>query len=220
MIIQLINLNLPEASVRAHPLEYLYHAGISAVFFALHVYKYQMLSFLVLAMSVTVGGFLAWSLVGGLIHRPLPAFPRVLSEGITEAEARRVVEKLVPYVNKMLAYVHRILSGKDALMSVAISAGLFFASRVLATVSVLGLAYAAVILMFTVPKVYDMHSAEIDGAVNMFRQKATFLYVLINDSSLLLGFNPGFWYSLARSLASSYWMAHSNLVFVFCRLQV
>ena len=84
-------------------------------------------------------------------------------------------------------------------MSVAISAGLFFASRVLATVSVLGLAYAAVILMFTVPKVYDMHSAEIDGAVNMFRQKATFLYVLINDSSFLLGFNPRFWYSLARS---------------------
>ena len=61
-------------------------------------------------------------------------------------------------------------------MSVVICCSLFFASRVLATVSVLGLVYAVVVMMFTVPKVYDMHSAEIDGAINMFRQKATFLY--------------------------------------------
>lgn len=129
-----------------------------------------------MAMSGTVGAFLAWSLVGGFINRPLPRFPRVMREGITEAEARNFVEKSVPYVNKVLAYVHRILSGKDAFMSVVISCSLFFASRVLATVSVLGLVYAVVVLSFTLPKVYHMYSAEIDGAINMFRQKATFLY--------------------------------------------
>ncbi len=151
-------------------------AAISAGFLALHVYKYQMLSVIAMAMSVTVGAFLAWSLVGGFIHRPLPRFPRVLREGITESEARNMVEKSVPYVNMGLAYVHRILSGKDAFMSVVISCSLFFASRVLATVSLLGLVYAAVVLLFTLPKVYHMYSAEIDGAINMFRQKATFLY--------------------------------------------
>merc|ERR1719183_2098650 len=135
-----------------------------------------MLSVIAMAMSVTVGAFLAWSLVGGFIHRPLPRFPRVLREGITESEARNMVEKSVPYVNMGLAYVHRILSGKDAFMSVVISCSLFFASRVLATVSLLGLVYAAVVVVFTVPKVYDMHHADIDGAINLFREKATIIY--------------------------------------------
>ena len=135
-----------------------------------------MLSVFALALSVTIAVFLAWSLVGSFVHKPLPAFPRVLSEGIQEAEARRVVEKLLPFLNKGLAFTHRILSGKDAFMSVVISCSLFFASRVLATVSVLGLVYAVVVLSFTLPKVYHMYSAEIDGAINMFRQKATFLY--------------------------------------------
>jgi len=144
-------------------------AAISALFFGLHVYKYQMLSVVALALSVTVATFLAWSLVGSFVNRPLPAFPRVLTEGIQEAEARRVVEKTLPYVNKTLAFAHRILSGKDAFMSIALSVGLFFASRVLATVSLLGLVYAAVVVVFTVPKVYDMHHADIDGAINLFR---------------------------------------------------
>lgn len=144
-------------------------AAISALFFGLHVYKYQMLSVVALALSVTVATFLAWSLVGSFVNRPLPVFPRVLTEGIQEAEARRVVEKTLPYVNKTLAFAHRILSGKDAFMSIALSVGLFFASRVLATVSLLGLVYAAVVVVFTVPKVYDMHHADIDGAINLFR---------------------------------------------------
>ena len=33
----------------------------------------------------------------------------------------------------------------------------------------LGLVYAAVVVVFTVPKVYDMHHADIDGAINLFR---------------------------------------------------
>ena len=135
-----------------------------------------MLSVFALALSVTIAVFLAWSLVGSFVHKPLPAFPRVLSEGIQEAEARRVVEKLLPFLNKGLAFTHRILSGKDVLMSVALSTGLFFASRVLATVSLLGMMYGMVVVLFTMPKVYDMHHVEIDGAMNLFREKATFVY--------------------------------------------
>jgi hypothetical protein len=127
-------------------------------------------------MSMTIGAFLAWAFLGGLVHRPMPSFPRMFTEGIAEADMRRMVEKMLPYVNKTLHFVHRILSGKDVMMSVALSAGLFFASRVLATVSLLGLAYAGVVLVFTVPKVYEMYHEQIDGGINLFRQKATFIY--------------------------------------------
>jgi hypothetical protein len=139
-------------------------------------FQNNLLSFLALALAITIGTCLTWSVFGGLVSRPLPEFPKIFTEGIPEADMRRAVEKLLPYVNKSLHFIHRVLSGKDILMSVWLGAVLYLAHRVLETVSLLAVAYSFVVIVFTMPKVYEMYHDQIDEAVNMFRQKATFVY--------------------------------------------
>mmetsp|Transcript_3460 Transcript_3460/g.7022 ORF Transcript_3460/g.7022 Transcript_3460/m.7022 type:complete len:216 (-) Transcript_3460:4015-4662(-) len=150
--------------------------AVTAAFVLLFWAKNSFLSVAALLMSLTVGVMLVWSIIGGFIHRPPPPMPAFMVEGIAEAKIRAVVEKATPYVNKGLNFTHRILSGKDVLMSIVVSAGLFFLSKVLATVSLLGLAYACVVLAFAVPKVYEMYHDQIDNVIDIARQKVTFIH--------------------------------------------
>lgn len=137
-----------------------------------------MLSLITMGMGVSVLVMLAWSVIGGLhfVNKPPPPMPAFMVQGIAEAQIRNMVERVTPYVNKTLFFAHRILSGKDVMMSVCVGFGLYFLSKVFAAVSLLGLAYSAVVLVFSIPKLYEMYHVQIDDVVNMFREKATILY--------------------------------------------
>jgi hypothetical protein len=102
--------------------------------------------------------------------------PKFMVEGIPEAQMRALVEKVTPHLNSTLFFAYRILSGKDILMSICVGAGLFFLAKVFASISLLGLMYAAVVLVFSVPKVYEMYQDQIDDIVNLIRQKTTFIH--------------------------------------------
>ncbi len=153
-------------------------AGATALFFLLSTFKNNMLSLITMTAGISVLVMLAWSVIGGLhiVNKPPPPMPKFMVEGIAEAQIRSLVEHLTPYVNKSLFFIHRIFSGKDVVTSLCVGFGLYFLSKVFAAVSLLGLAYSAVVLVFSVPKVYEMYHVQIDEVVNMFRQKATILY--------------------------------------------
>ena len=148
-------------------------SGATMIFLVFQVAKYNMLSMTAFSLGACVLGMLAWSFVGGAIHRPPPALPGVMREGVTEGQVRALAEKATPYINKVLKFSNRVLSGKDVVMSVSVGAGCMILGKALALVSILGLAYTLVVLAFSVPKVYDMYHDQIDGVIDIVRQKVT-----------------------------------------------
>eukprot|EP00889_Picochlorum_renovo_P003404 jgi/Picre1/30434/NNA_005798.t1 len=126
--------------------------AVTALFVLLFWAKNSFLSVAALLMSLTVGVMLVWSIIGGFIHRP---HHRCLPLWLKGFQRQRS--------GLWLRRQHHI-------------AGLFFLSKVLATVSLLGLAYACVVLAFAVPKVYEMYHAQIDNVIDIARQKVTFIH--------------------------------------------
>lgn len=153
-------------------------SGATAAFFLFNMFKDNILSLVTMGLSMLIWVMLAWSVIGGLhfVNRPPPPMPTFMVEGIQEAQIRNMVEKATPYINKVLSFAHRTLSGKDMLMSMGVGAGMYMLARVFAAVSLVGLAYTAVVLVFSVPKIYEMYHDQIDGFIIMFRQKATIIY--------------------------------------------
>lgn len=151
-------------------------AVASVVFLLLQVLKFNFLSIACFLVATAVLGRLTWSIVGGIVHKPPPPLPKVLTEGVAEAQLKNLAEKATPHVNKGLHFAHRVLSGKDAFMSATVGSSFAFASYMLARVSLLAVAYLLLVIAFTVPKVYDMYKDQIDAALNSVREKATKIY--------------------------------------------
>lgn len=149
-------------------------AGVTVVAFLFQTFPF--LTVVLGASGSAVLGMLLWTNFGSVVKHSPPSLPKVLKEGVSEAEVKAVVEKLTPYVNKAMRLGHQLLSGKEVVLSFVVGIVLIFLAHMFATVSLLGLMYGSVLIMFSLPKVYEMYQGQIDGVLNMLREKATALH--------------------------------------------
>lgn len=119
---------------------------------------------------------LLWSQAGAWFKSAGPPVPKALREGVSEADARNLAEKLRAPANDVLAVVGRVLSGKDIKLSGMVAGALFISRWVFGYVSVLTLAYTVLVLAFTVPKLYEMRKNDADHVVALVRTKYTEAY--------------------------------------------
>lgn len=117
-----------------------------------------------------------WNIAASALKRPPPPLPKILSQGIPEAQLRAYADRAAPYINKGLSYLYRVLNGRDPVTSLLIAVSIYLGGKVAASVSLLTLAYLPVLFLFTLPKIYEMKKDEIDRVYDSARTHATAFY--------------------------------------------
>ncbi|GAB4818885.1 hypothetical protein N2152v2_005931 [Parachlorella kessleri] len=148
----------------------------TAAFLVLQYARFNAIATTAYALISLVLGSFIWNNIAAFTHRPPVPVPRVLREGVSEAEVRPYVEKSTLYVNKALAFAHRLATGREAALSGSAIAFLYTVAKVSSLFSLVGLAYTVVLLAFTLPKVYELKKDDIDAAVDQARKQLTTVY--------------------------------------------
>lgn len=138
-----------------------------------HINLLQTVAFTLL--TLVLGCFL-WNNLASFTHRPPVPVPLVLREGIKASDAKDVAEKATVHINKGLAYANRLATGREPVLTGSVVGVLYVVGRLAGAVSIVGLAYSAVLGAFTAPKVYELKKAEIDALVDKARAQWTAVY--------------------------------------------
>lgn len=75
-------------------------------------------------------------------------------------------------LNRCIALVHRMLTGKDVVLTGKVLSVLYVVSRLGKVFSVLTWAYVVVIVAFSVPKLYELKKHEIDRGLSQASNQA------------------------------------------------
>jgi hypothetical protein len=112
-----------------------------------------------------------WALVARFAGRTGPEehLPSLLRTGLDETTVRTLAEKVRVAANQGLAFVSRILSGADLILTFKTLVALWVAGWVGRLITPVGLLYTAILGLLTIPKVYEMRKDEIDNAVSQAR---------------------------------------------------
>ncbi|KAG2486462.1 hypothetical protein HYH03_014909 [Edaphochlamys debaryana] len=125
-----------------------------------------------------------WAQVGNFISKSGPPVPGFLKAGVSEEQAHRAVDSLLPALNKGLAFLGVLASGKDLKLSLLTMGGSYAAARVFALVTPITLAYAVVVLALSLPKVYEAKQAEVDRALAAVQAKLDELMAKFKENVL------------------------------------
>eukprot|EP00877_Chromochloris_zofingiensis_P010913 jgi/Chrzof1/6075/Cz17g08010.t1 len=101
---------------------------------------------------------------------PADALPTIFKTGIDDATARNLADKARVFLNDCLALLARILSGTDVALSVRTAAILWVVGYVGRFITPVGMLYTVVVLLFTLPKLYEMRKDDVDRGVELARQ--------------------------------------------------
>lgn len=153
-----------------------FHAGLTAIYLYLQFGVYNGISLLTTLVSVLIFTMVLWNIAASAMKRPPPPLPRILSQGIPEAQLRAYADRAAPYLNKGLSFMYRVLNGRDPMTSILIASSIYLGGKVAASVSLLTLAYLPILVLFTVPKIYEMKKDEIDRVYDSARTHATAFY--------------------------------------------
>ncbi|KAI7836748.1 hypothetical protein COHA_009386 [Chlorella ohadii] len=149
--------------------------GVTAVYAALQYGSVNPLQTSAYVGLVLVLGCFLWNNIASFTHRPPVPVPRLLKEGVSEGQAKDYAAKATVHVNKGLSFAHRLATGREPVLTGTVAGALYAVGRLAGLLSLLSLAYAAVLAAFVVPKVYELKKDEIDGALDKARAQVTAL---------------------------------------------
>ncbi|PSC72227.1 reticulon B2 [Micractinium conductrix] len=150
--------------------------GVTAVFLLLQFARINLLQTVAYALLTLVLGCFLWNNLASFTNKPPVPVPAVLSEGIKEADVKNFAEKATAHINKGLAYARRLATGREPVLTGSVVGVLYFVGRLAGLVSIVGLAYTAVLAAFTAPKVYELKKPEIDAMIDKARAQWTSVY--------------------------------------------
>ncbi|KAK3279151.1 hypothetical protein CYMTET_12952 [Cymbomonas tetramitiformis] len=158
--------------------------GATVAYFFLEKSGYTMLSLLSNALLIIVVACFLWSNLAGIIGRPPPPIPKI---ELKEADVRSVTDLAVAHFNKASAFVYQVLTGSDMMLSVKVGGGLWLAGKLGGLFHFFTMIYMAVLVAFTVPKVYQLKQKEIDEllAIAMVHVKKYYAVIEANVLSKL-----------------------------------
>lgn len=114
--------------------------GLTAAYLVLEWSGYSLFCLAAYALLTLLSGLLIWHYAAPFVkmNPPVPSF---VNNGITEEEAKKAMEKAVPLVNKTLAMLNNVITGKDLVLSVKVLGAIYITARVSAMISLFTLAY-------------------------------------------------------------------------------
>lgn len=158
--------------------------SVTLVFLALMLNPYPFITLLCYLLSVLSAACFFWAQFGSIMHRNGPPVPTILKEGVSEEQMRRSAETLRPLVNKALAYVSVLVTGKDLKVCVLVPVLSYCAARTFVYITPLKLAYIIFVLAFALPKAYELKQDEVDRVLRIANQKAKETYAKFNEAVL------------------------------------
>lgn len=158
--------------------------SVTVVFLALMLNKYPFITLLCYLLSVLSAACFLWAQFGSIMHRNGPPVPAILKEGVSEEQMRRFSESLRPLVNKALAYISVLVTGKDLKICILVPVLSYFAARIFLYITPLKLAYLVFFLAFVLPKAYEVKQDEVNQVVKVANEKGHELYAKFNEAVL------------------------------------
>ncbi|KAM0015560.1 hypothetical protein Hdeb2414_s0032g00712121 [Helianthus debilis subsp. tardiflorus] len=133
--------------------------GATVIWFLFEVLEYHLLTLVCHSLILTLAILFLWSNASTFIHKSPPKIPEVL---IPEKPVTEIVSSLRIEINRGLAALHDIASGKDLKKFLSVIAGLWFVSIISNCYNFLTLVYISLVLLFSVPVIYDKFEDKID----------------------------------------------------------
>ncbi|XP_076951897.1 reticulon-like protein B2 [Bidens hawaiensis] len=133
--------------------------GVTLIWFLFEVLEYHLLTLVCHSLILTLAILFLWSNASTFIHKSPPKIPEV---SVPEKPVLEIVSSLRIEINHGLAAIRDIASGKDLKKFLSVIAGLWFVSIISNCYNFLTLVYISVVLLFSVPVVYDKYEDKID----------------------------------------------------------
>eukprot|EP00878_Enallax_costatus_P000526 GHUV01000621.1.p1 GENE.GHUV01000621.1~~GHUV01000621.1.p1 ORF type:complete len:223 (+),score=49.36 GHUV01000621.1:284-952(+) len=116
---------------------------------------------------ISVIGCQIWAFIAKFAQRTGPEthLPGLFRTGLDETTVRTLAEKTCVAANQGLAFLRRILTGEDMVLTVKTLIVLYAVKIVGRLITPIGFLYTVILGLFTLPKVYEMRKDEIDSAV-------------------------------------------------------
>ncbi|KAL4570730.1 hypothetical protein LXL04_026391 [Taraxacum kok-saghyz] len=133
--------------------------GVSLIWFLFEVMEYHLLTLICHSLILTLAILFLWSNASAFVKKTPPKIPQV---AIPEKPVLEIVSSLRIELNRGFAVLRDIASGKDLKKFLSVIAGLWFVSIISNCYNFLTLVYILVVLLFTVPVVYDKYEDKID----------------------------------------------------------
>lgn len=151
-------------------------AGITLAYILLEWSNLSLLKIVSHSLLAVVTLSFLWSNIANFTNKagvPIPAFVR---NGVSESQVRQFAETAVGPINRILAFVKRILSGQEVVLSIQVALALYIFGRLGGVFTSLALVYTVVLLAFSVPKAYEMKKDEVDDVLNSVQKQSTSIY--------------------------------------------
>lgn len=114
--------------------------GLTVAYLVLEWSGYSITCLVAYAIFALLTGLLVWHYAAPFVKMN-PPVPSLIIHGITEEEAKKVVEKTVPLANRLLATASAVITGKDLFLSAKVLGALYAVARVSSMISLFTLTY-------------------------------------------------------------------------------
>ncbi|CAN4127285.1 unnamed protein product [Withania somnifera] len=141
--------------------------GATAIWVLFEVVEYHLLTLLCHGVMIALSGLFLFSNASTFIHKSAPHIPEV---HIPEKPVLEFASALRNEVNRALAVLREIASGRDLKMFLFVISGLWIASILGGCCDFLTLFYIIVVVLHTVPVLYEKYEDQVDS----FAEKALY----------------------------------------------
>jgi hypothetical protein len=136
--------------------------GATALWILFDVFEYHLLTLVCHALILVLAGLFLWSNATSFINKSPPRIPEV---SIPEKPVLQIASDLRITINGAFAVLREIASGRDLKKFLGVIAGLWIISVLGGCFNFLTLLYIAVVLLHTLPVLYDKYEDQVDPFV-------------------------------------------------------
>ncbi|KAL9230986.1 hypothetical protein vseg_006264 [Gypsophila vaccaria] len=155
--------------------------SVTAVWMLFDVFEYHLLSLICHLLILTLAGLFLWSNASTFIHKSPPNIPVV---SIPEGPVLETASALRYEINRGLASLHEIASGRDLKKFLAVIAGLWIFSILGSCCSFLTLFYITFVLLHTLPVLYEKYEDHVDAFGEKALKEIKTRYVVLDEKVL------------------------------------
>ncbi|KAH9614723.1 hypothetical protein KSS87_018924 [Heliosperma pusillum] len=134
--------------------------SVTAVWMLFEVFGYHLLTLICHLLILTLSVLFLWSNASTFINKSPPQFPEVL---IPEGPILEIASALSYVINRGLASIREIASGRDLKKFLAVIAGLWVFSIFGSSCNFLTLFYISFVLLHTLPVMYEKYEDQVDA---------------------------------------------------------
>lgn len=143
-------------------------AGATAFWILFNFVGYSVLSLIANSLLLLVSIIFFWAKAATLLNRPLPPIPNL---EISNEVVEKVAERVRVWINRVLAVARDIGIGRNRRVFLRVILVLWVISYVGSLFSLYTLVYFGVVLLLTVPALYDKNQDHVDEKLDLLHKE-------------------------------------------------